>query len=125
MFVSNDSSLVGDGDGNFGGVVEDNALTTKPTFNARVDGAIDKVFFFVGDFLNVLLSLFHVNMASRAGANAPAVVVQVYIVLLGQFEDGHVYKVALDGFGGNIRIFKQELDNSHIVARISFREWFV
>lgn len=60
-------------------------------------------------------------MAGGAGTNAAAVVVKMYIVFLGQFEDGHIFKVALDSFWGNIRVFKQKVDNSHNrVARSHF-----
>lgn len=47
MFVSDDSALVGDGDGDFGGIVEDNTLATKAAFKARVDGTVNEILFFV------------------------------------------------------------------------------
>ena len=70
MFVSDDSFLVGDGDRNIGVVVEDNTLTSEAAFEPRVESAVNKVLLFVGYFLQVIASFFHVNVAGRAGANA-------------------------------------------------------
>jgi hypothetical protein len=47
MFVADDSALVWDGDCNLSLVVQNDTLTAETAFQSRVDGAIDKVFFFV------------------------------------------------------------------------------
>jgi len=113
MFVSDDSALVGDGDGDFGGVVEDNTLTAKAAFKAWIDGAVNEVLLFVRYFFQKIFTLFYINVASRAGAHPATVVVEVNIVFFSQFQNGFVLKIARDSFGRYARIFKQKFYGSH------------
>jgi hypothetical protein len=52
-------------------------------------------------------------MAGGTRANPAAVVIEVHIVFLGQFENGLVYKIAFHRFRGDAGIFKLKLDNCH------------
>lgn len=113
MFVSDNSTLVGDGDSYFGVVIEDNTLTTKATFEARVDGAVNEVFFFVRYFFQKFVAFFYINMARGAGAHSTAVVIQVNVEFFRQFQYGFILKITRHGFGRYARIFKQKLYSSH------------
>lgn len=122
MFVSNDSFLIWNSNRDVCLIVEYNTLTAKATFDTGVNGAVNKILFFVRDSFQKRLSFFDIHMAGRTCTNPAAVVVEVYIVFLRQFKDGHIFKVALDGFWSNIRVFKLKVDNSHkLVVRSSFR----
>ena len=87
VLMSDDSSLVGYGDGDVGIVVEDNALATKSALKARIDGAVNEVFFFVRNFFQKLVAFFHINMTGRTRAHAAAVVVEVNVEFLCQFQN--------------------------------------
>ena len=99
MLVSDDSALIGNGDGDIGVFIQNNALTGEATFQARIEGAINKILFFVGYFLQKILSFFDINVTSGAGANAAAIVVQVHIVFLGDLQNGHIGIFAHNGLG--------------------------
>ena len=49
------------------------ALAGQAGIQARVDGAVDKVFFLVGDLGKIVHAGFYVNMAGAATANAAAI----------------------------------------------------
>jgi hypothetical protein len=83
--MPDNTGLIGDNYYDFGVFVEDNTLASKPTFQARISSAVDKVFFFVGYFLQVIASFFHVNVAGRAGANAATIVVEMHISIFCYF----------------------------------------
>lgn len=112
--MPDDAPLVWYGDGYLRLVVQYNALAAQPALEAGADGAINKVFFLVRNFLQIRLPLFHIHMAGGTGAHPATIVVEVDIKLLGQFEDGHIFKIALHRYRGNARIFKLKVDNSHI-----------
>jgi len=63
MFMSNNTALIGDGDGDFSILVEQHALTSQSAFQSGVDGAVNEVFFFVGNFLQKILAFFNINVA--------------------------------------------------------------
>lgn len=90
MFVPDNSFLVWDSHGDFSGVFEDHTLAAESAFEPRVDGAVNEIFFFVGDFFEKLLPFFYIDMTGRTGANATAVMVQMYIMLLCKLENGHI-----------------------------------
>ena len=106
MFVSDDSALVGDGNGDFGGIVEDNTLTTKAAFKARVDSAVNKIFFFVRYFFQKIFALLYVNMASGAGTHSATIVIEVNVEFLCQFQNRFVLKITRDSFRRYAGIFK-------------------
>ena len=62
-------------------VALDHALAGQAGVQARIDGAVDEVFFFFGDLGQVVHAGFHVNVAGAAAANAATVVLQFYIVI--------------------------------------------
>ena len=115
MIVSDDSALVGYGYSDFGVVVENNTLTTKATFEARVDGTVNKVLFFVRYFFQKFIAFFHIYVARRACAHPTAVVIQVNVVVLGQLQNGLILEITLNGFGRNARVFKQKCYSSHFL----------
>ena len=106
MLVTDDPALIGNGNGDFGFVVEYDALTTEPTFQPGIDCPIDKVFFLVRDFFQKRFALFYVNMAGRACAYTAAIMVEVHVVLFRQFKNRQVFKIPGDGFGRDRGIFK-------------------
>lgn len=106
MLVADNSALIRDGDGDFSLVVEYDALTTQAAFESRIDRAIDKILFLVGDFLQEFIAAFHIQMTGGAGAYTAAVVVEVNVELLGQFENRQVLEITADGFGRDRSIFK-------------------
>jgi hypothetical protein len=113
VFVPDDSFLVGDGDGDGSIGVKDDALAGEAAFEAGVDGSVNEIFLFVGDFFDVLLAFFHIDVASGAGAHAAAVVVEVHVVVFRDFEDGHFLKIARHRFGGDARVFKLKYYRGH------------
>ncbi len=106
MLVPNNPFLVGDGDRDNSIFVQNDTLATQSAFKARVDGAIDEIFFFVGDCFQKFIALLHIEVAGGTSANAPAIVVQVDIEGFGKFQNGLVFKIARNGLGGNGFIFK-------------------
>ena len=54
-------------------VALNNALASQAGIQARVFGAVNKIFFFVGNFRKVVGAGFYVNVAGAATANAAAV----------------------------------------------------
>ena len=114
MFVSNNSALIRNRDRNIRVVFQNNALAAKAAFQARIDGAIDKIFFFIGNFLQKVLPFFHINVAGGAGAYAAAVVVEVHVVFFGQFQNRHVGKFARYCFGRNAGIFELKSNCCHV-----------
>lgn len=115
MFMSNDPSLVGDGNGDLGVVVEDDALAAQAAFEPWIDGAVNEVFLFVRYFFQELVAFFHIDVAGGAGAYPAAIVIEMNIVILRQFEDGFVLKIARNGLGRYARIFKKEFYSSHFI----------
>ena len=50
VLVSNDFPLIGNGDFHHCVIFQNDALTTTPRHNARVDGAVDKIFLRIRNF---------------------------------------------------------------------------
>ena len=69
-----------------------NALTAEAAVDARIAGAVDEIFLPIGDFRNVVLAGFEIDMAGAASANHAAVVVKLDSVV---FRD--LNKVLLSG----------------------------
>ncbi len=113
MLVSDDSALVGNGYDNFRILLENDTLTAQPAFKPWIDGAIDKIFFFVRNFFQKLIAFFHIQMAGGAGANAATIVIEVHIVFLGQFQDRHVHKITRNCFARDAGIFKLKSNGCH------------
>lgn len=63
MLVSDDLALVRYGHDNAGILIEDDALTSQTAFETRADRAINEIFFFVGNFFQVFIAGFDVDMA--------------------------------------------------------------
>jgi hypothetical protein len=113
MFVANDAALIGNGDGYIRSFFEDDALTSKTAFNARIDGAIDEIFFFIRYFLQELLPFFHINVTSGTSANTAAVMVEVHVVVFRNFEQGLIQKIARYSFSRNAAVFKFKAYGCH------------
>lgn len=99
--MSNNPRLIGDRYSDFRIFVEDNTLAGQAALQARIDSAIDEIFFLVGDFFEVIVAFFHVNMTGRAGTNAAAVMIQVHIGIFCDFKNGLSLELARHFFGGN------------------------
>jgi hypothetical protein len=68
-----------------------NALASQPRIDARIDGAVDKIFLLIGDFGQLVFALKHIHVACAAPANTAAVMLKVNIVV-----EGHVqHRLAL------------------------------
>lgn len=63
-----------------GGSLHD-ALAAQARIDARVDGPVDEVFFFVADFGQLVFPLQHIHMAGTTAAYAPAVVLELDTVV--------------------------------------------
>lgn len=111
--MPDDLPLIRNGDRHLGVFFQDDTLTAQPALQPRVDGAIDKIFFLVGNLLQEFLPFLDVHVAGGTGAHAAAVVVQMHVVVLRDFEDGHVQKIARRGFGRDGFIFKLKMYGSH------------
>ena len=85
MFVSDDARLVRDEDFDKGFciVFDEDALAAQARLDAGIEGTVNKILFAVRDFLEVLLASFDINMAGAASADHAAVVVDVYVIILG------------------------------------------
>ena len=114
VFMANNAALVGNGHFYFGTFVQNDALAGQAAFNARIKSPIDKILFFVGQSFQKIVALLHVNMAGGAGADAAAVMVQVDIVFLRDFQDGHVLETSRHRFGRGTLIFKKEFNGGHV-----------
>jgi len=66
---------------NFNIAINDHALATQSRVDARVNGTVDKIFFFIRYFLDVIHPLIYVDVAGAAAANAAAVMLQFDAVL--------------------------------------------
>ncbi len=116
MFVADNALLIGNGDSDIGVCNQENTLAGQSAFQSRVDGAINKIFFFIGNFLDEMFPFFHVDMAGGAGAYAATVVIEVDIVFFREFQHRHIQKIARHRFGGDTRIFKLISNCSHKVG---------
>ena len=61
--------------------VDDHTLAAQARINARIDGPVDKILFFVRYFLDVIHPLVYINLAGTAAAYAAAIVLQFNAVL--------------------------------------------
>lgn len=113
MFVADNSALIGNGDGYFSAVIENDALATQAAFKPGIDGAINKVFFLVGNFFQILLALFHINVTGGAGAYAATVVVEVNVVFFGNFQNRNIYIIPPHGNWSYAGIFKIKMNDCH------------
>ncbi len=64
------------------------ALAGQARVEARVDGAVNEVFFLVGNLGQVIQALVNVDVAGAAPAHAAAVVLQLDAVVEGHVEHG-------------------------------------
>ena len=72
-------------------------LAAQTRVDARIDGPVDEIFFFIGDLGQRIAAAQHVHVARRAAANAAAVVLQLDTVV-----EGHIqHRFAL---GGDVRL---------------------
>ena len=69
------------GYGYFYVAINDNALAAQPGINMRVHGTVNKIFFLVRYFLDVVHAFVNINLAGAAPANAAAVMLQLNTVL--------------------------------------------
>lgn len=113
MFVSDNPALIGYGYGNTGILVKDNTLAGQTTFKTRVDGAVNEIFLLVRNFLQEILTFFDVDMAGGTCTHTSAVVVEMHIIFLRNFQHRHVLKVAGNRFRRNIGILKFESYSGH------------
>ncbi len=62
------------------------ALAGQPGIQARIDGPVYKIFFFIANFRQVVGAGFYVNVAGAAAANAAAVMLQLYMIIEGHIQ---------------------------------------
>lgn len=113
VFMPDDLGLIRDFDLDDGIVFQDDTLAAKAGFEAGVDSSVHEVFFLVGNFFQVFITAEDVHMAGAACADAAAVVVEVDVVLLRHFQDGHVRRDVFNGHWRDAFIFKFEFYSSH------------
>ena len=113
MFVSDNSPLIRNSYRDLCGFFQDDTLTTQPALQPRVDGAVDEIFFLVRYFFQEFFPFFHVQVAGGTRADAPAIVIEVHVVLFRQFQNGHVHKIAGHCFRRYVGIFELKCNFSH------------
>lgn len=85
--MPDDSTLIGDGHDDFSVLVENDALAGEAAFESRIDRSVNEIFLFVRNLFQKIVALLNVNMASRAGTHAAAVVVEMHVGNLGDFQN--------------------------------------
>lgn len=113
MLMPDDPALIRDRHRDFRVGIEDDALASEAAFEARVAGAVDKILFFFTDFFEKLVALFDVNMTSRTGADAAAVVVEVHVHKLGDLQNGEVGVDVFCRKRGEVFVLKLKVDACH------------
>lgn len=113
MFVPDNSGLVWYLHFDHGISIQNNTLATKARFQAGIDRSVNKVFFFVRNFLQKIFARLDVHMASTARAYAPAVVVEMNVIFLCYFQYGIAFFYIFNRDSLYIFIFKCKLNNSH------------
>lgn len=113
MFVPDDIALIGYGYGNFGDIVQDDALAPEPTFEPWVNRAIDKILLFIRYLFQERFAFFDIHMACGAGTNTAAVMIEMYIVIFCNVQNGLILKNAAHRLGWNRFIFKKKMNSSH------------
>jgi hypothetical protein len=114
MLVADDAALVGDFDFDKGVLAQNNTLAAQAGVEARIDRAVDEVFLFVRNFLQIVLTAEYIYVASAASTYPATVVVEVDVVVLGEVKDGSIHLHVLDDQGlSNAFIFKRKLYGSH------------
>ncbi len=88
MLVPDNAGLVGNFHLDHRIVFQDNALATQTRFQAGIDGTVNEILFLVGNFFQLIVSLVNVNVAGTTGTNASTVVIQVNVVVFGNFQNG-------------------------------------
>jgi hypothetical protein len=85
------------GDDEFDLLIRQHALASQARGETRANGAVDEVFFLVGNLGQFVHALIHVNVAGAAPAHAAAVVLELNAVV-----EGHVeHRLAA---GGHVRL---------------------
>ncbi|MEY4135831.1 MAG: hypothetical protein RL386_2181, partial [Bacteroidota bacterium] len=114
MLMPNDPGLVRDFNLHDGPIVEDNALASQAGIEFGVDCPVYEIFLFIGYFFQVIFPEVNIYMTGTAGTHPAAIVVEVNIVCLGNFQQGcpcfHLSDDdrLCDGF-----IFEDELNGGH------------
>ena len=86
ILFAQELGLIGQGDHNVAGAFLQQALTAQAGVQTGIHGTVDEIFFFLTEFLQVLLALLNIEMAGTAGADTTAVVMQINVVVEGNFE---------------------------------------
>jgi hypothetical protein len=95
-------------------IVEDDALASQAGIEFGVDCPVYEIFLFIGDFFQVIFPEVNIYMTGTAGTHPSAIVIEVDIVCLGDFQQGG----ARFHFSDNDRlcdgfIFEDELNGGH------------
>lgn len=113
MLVSDDSALVGDFDFDDSVFVQDDALAGEPGFEPWIDGPVNEVLFFFRNFFQKIIAFVDINVAGAACTDAAAVVVEMDVVLLCDFQNGQIRWYVVDGDWSNGFILEGEFDSCH------------
>ncbi len=69
----------------------ENTLASQAGIYFRINGPVNKVFFPVGNFLEIIHPFDHKNMTGAATANSSTIMMEVYIFLHGDIQDAFSY----------------------------------
>jgi hypothetical protein len=116
MFMPNYSFLIRDRHDNVRIVFQNDALASQTTFQAWVDGPINEIFLLIGYFLQVLLALLYIDMASRTRADTAAIVVEVYVKRLCELQNRLIREISANGLWRNVAVFELKCNFCHIVT---------
>lgn len=115
MLMPDNLTLIGNSYSDFGLVVQDDALASQAAFQPGIDSAVDEIFFLIGNLFQEFFTAFNVHMAGGAGAYAAAIVIQMNVVLLRNFEYRHILVVAMHRYRWDGFIFKLKFYRSHLL----------
>ena len=76
---------------------QQNTLATKAGIKAWINGAIDKIFFPIGQLFEAVFPLFYIKVASAASTNTTTIMMKFNVVFERYFEEGITYRCTFNG----------------------------
>ena len=92
-------------------------LAAKPRANAGRNRAVDKIFFAVANFLQIIVAAFHIDVASTTSTDSTAVAIDVQAVVFSQVQN-RIAKLRRQADRGDAFIFKSKFYYSHYCIKI-------
>jgi len=93
-----------------------NALAGQAGIQARVFGTVNKIFFFISNFRQVIGAGFYVNVAGAATANAAAIMLQFYMIIEGNIQHRFAFYAGKDLVGLPVGKFKSNIYCFHFTG---------